>query len=179
MNLKLVEPGIASDILGLEDPRKFYKVLESPAPFAGMAYPSGTPWESLFRAGFCHVVCLTEVEPSYDPRPLEMLRSVYMEDLVGGRMPGDPAREQENLIEMVSVITAAIHAGDGVVIHCHGGTGRTGTVIACSLRQMGMATDDVLEYMQRVNAIREKYPGWKGWPESDWQRRQAISWQVS
>jgi hypothetical protein len=179
MNMNHIESGMASDIAGLGDPRKFYKVLESPAPFAGMAYPSGTPWESLYRAGFRHVVCLTDDVPSYDPRPLEMLGSAYMEDLCGGSMPEDPDREQKNLIEMVSVITDAIHAGEGVVVHCQGGTGRTGTVIACSLRQMGFAIDKILEYMARLNVVRKKHSSWSGWPESDWQRGQVVLWSVS
>ena len=39
-----------------------------------------------------------------------------------------------------------------------------------------MSKDEVLNYMMSVNRVREKYPGWKGWPESDWQLRQLAGW---
>lgn len=179
MKLKLIELATTSKITRLEDPRIFYSVLDSPAPFAGMSYPRSTPWESLYDSGFRYVVCLTDDVPSYDPHPLEVLRSAHMEDLVRCRMPGNPAREQVNLREIVDLTTDALHAGNGVVVHCQGGTGRTGTVIACTLRQMGLAADDVLDYMRRVNVVREKYSGWAGWPESEWQRQQMMSWSIS
>ena len=53
-----------------------------------------------------------------------------------------------------------------------GGTGRTGTVIACALAALGMAEDEVLKYMATVNAARRKSPGW---PESDWQQSQVAA----
>jgi PRTRC genetic system protein E len=30
--------------------------------------------------------------------------------------------------------------------------------------------------MHNLNKAREKYPGWKGWPESGWQRCQVTDW---
>jgi hypothetical protein len=37
-----------------------------------------------------------------------------------------------------------------------------------------MTREDVLTYLTIVNNVRQKYAGWKGWPESDWQRRQVA-----
>jgi hypothetical protein len=65
-----------------------------------------------------------------------------------------------------------LRAGRGVVVHCAGGTGRTGTVIACALASLGVPEADVLEYMATVNAARGKS---RGWPESDWQKSQVAS----
>jgi protein-tyrosine phosphatase len=64
-----------------------------------------------------------------------------------------------------------LRAGRGVVVHCAGGTGRTGTVIACALAALGLPEADVLDYMATVNAARRTSPGW---PESDWQKEQVA-----
>ena len=54
--------------------------------------------------------------------------------------------------------------------------GRTGTVIACTLRALGLPVADVLDYMKRLNAARGKQPGW---PESPWQMQQVKQWPAS
>jgi protein-tyrosine phosphatase len=96
-------------------------------------------------------------------------------DLVGGGRPEDPKREPGMLHDVVQGIVAELRAGRGVVVHCVGGTGRTGTVIACTLAALGMPEDEVLKYMKGVNTARRKSPGW---PESEWQRRQVADFVV-
>lgn len=143
-----------------------------------MTFPQVVPWESLASAGFQSVVCLTDDTPPYDPSPLQILRSARFEDLHGGRQPPDPKREAVLLRDVVHAVASELPAGRGVVVHCQGGTGRTGTVIACAFRFLGMPAEAVLRYMARVNKARQKYAGWKGWPESDWQRRQVeLPWE--
>jgi hypothetical protein len=44
---------------------------------------------------------------------------------------------------------------------------------------LGLSRLDVLDYMERLNAARSKHPGWKGWPESEWQRLQVKEWSAS
>lgn len=63
-----------------------------------------------------------------------------------------------------------MRAGEGVAVHCVGGTGRTGTVLACSLKGLGLQPEQVIDQMNAVNAARTEYFGWKGWPESPWQK---------
>lgn len=75
------------------------------------------------------------------------------------------------LRDVVQAVVDELRSGRGVVVHCAGGTGRTGTVIACVLAALGMLEDEVLKYMGTVNAARQKSPGW---PESDWQRSQVA-----
>ena len=58
-----------------------------------------------------------------------------------------------------------IDAGEGVVVHCMGGIGRTGTVIGCVLRDFGFSADEVVAYLDRINRSR----GLRGWPETEWQ----------
>src|SRR5450759_1495101 len=113
----------------LNDTRSFYQVLKLPAPLAGMAYPKGIPWMDLQAAGFASVVCLTDSNPLYDPAPLRVLFSTVFCDLAGGRQPLNPEREADMLLHVVDKIGSELMASRGVVVHCHGGTGRTGTVI--------------------------------------------------
>jgi hypothetical protein len=164
--------GLSSSPL-LNDTRVFYQVLKHPAPLAGMAFPKGKPWAALQAAGFTSVVCLTDQIPPYNPDPLRVLYSGAFRDLYGGLQPRDPVREAEMLSEVVGEIRRELSAGRGVVIHCQGGTGRTGTVIACTLHSMGLPREEVLKYMELVNRSRQKSPDWHGWPESAWQGQQV------
>jgi protein-tyrosine phosphatase len=58
-----------------------------------------------------------------------------------------------------------MEAGKGIVVHCVGGIGRTGTVIGCVLRDLGFSADEVIDYLDRINKSR----GFRGWPETEWQ----------
>ena len=157
----------------LNSTQSFYQVLSDPAPLAGMAYPKGEPWPALQAAGFTSVVCLTDDVPRYDPAPLRVLYSAAFCDLAGERQPVNPMREADMLSQAVGKVRSELMAGRGVVVHCEGGTGRTGTVIACTLRAMGLPHEALLVYMESVNRSRRKYPGWRGWPESPWQAQQV------
>ncbi len=175
MTIQPISPK-AMSVPGLDDPRVFYQVLQNPAPLAGMSFPTGSLWGALASAGFRSVVCLTGNNAPYDPASLQILCAAKMKDLAGCLQPDDPEREAEILKSVVRFVVGELQSGRGVVVHCAGGTGRTGTVIACTLRSLGMSKDEVLNYMMSVNSVREKYPGWEGWPESDWQRCQLAGW---
>ena len=152
-------------------PKEFYAVAKAPGLLAGMSYPSGDKWQSLHVSGYRHVVCLTDDRPSYDPAPLVVLYSARLQDLAGERMPDKPDHEESCIREAVALVVQRLRAGEGVAIHCAGGTGRTGTVIACSLKALGCQQESILDQMNSVNAARTRYAGWKGWPESQWQRK--------
>jgi hypothetical protein len=131
---------------------------ESPALLAGMPYPPpDVDWRGLRDRGFALVVRLHPGD--YDPSPLRV-HDVPLQDLYGGASPGDPAREQERVWDAARVVAEAVAGGEGVVVQCAGGTGRTGTVVACALRLLGCSADEAIA---TVTAHRPR------WPESPWQ----------
>ncbi len=172
MKVEPIPPEALASVAGLDTPQRFYQVLRAPAALAGMSSPNRPPWESVAAAGFESIVCLTGNTPTYDPSPLRVLRALKFQDLVGGARPHDPHLEAAMLHEVVQAIVAELRSGRGVVVHCVGGTGRTGTVIACVLVVLGMSESEVLKYMTSVNTVRKKSPGW---PESEWQRHQVAA----
>ena len=166
MRPSLLLPPAMPALAGLEVPRDFYWVLAAPAPLAGMVFPRGPArWAEMQAAGFRHVVCLTNETFPYAPVPLNALAAVALMDLYGGLQPPAPAAEQEQIWRVAGLVRARLEQGEGVVVHCAGGTGRTGTVIGCVLRGLGYPVGEVVDYLNRLHQSR----GRAGWPESPWQ----------
>jgi Tyrosine phosphatase family len=164
--VELMQPRDMPALPGLVVPDDFYWVLQHPAPLAGMSYPSPrTPWHYLATAGCHHVICLEGHGPAYDPSPLIVSLRTSLQDLYGGGIPHHPEQEEKRVHEVAHMVVSKLQAGDGVVVHCAGGTGRTGTVIGCVLRLLGVAAVQVISYLDRLHQAR----GRSGWPESEWQ----------
>ena len=152
---------------GLEVPGQFYWVLRSPVPLAGMILPPrGTPWERLHDLGFRHVVCLCSDRPAYIPAPLEWIVAVELCDLAEVPLPEYPDTEERAIRLISRAVLAKLSAGEGVIVHCAGGRGRTGTVLGCVLRGLGYEAAEVITFLDSVHMLRGK----EGWPEADWQR---------
>jgi hypothetical protein len=135
-----------------------YVFVETPALLAGMPYPrADTDWEALYDRGFGLVVRLHPGE--YDAAPLAVF-GVPLVDLHGGASPEEPDAERKRVSEAARVVAETVTRGTGVLVHCAGGTGRTGTVVACALRLLGRSVDEAIEIVQ---AHRPE------WPESPWQ----------
>jgi hypothetical protein len=151
---------------GIKMPVNLYVVLKEPSLLAGMSYPDmRTPWENISKAGFSGVICLCDSETCYNPYPLKLLFAVEMEDLHFGNPPQDPDTGEELVRLAVKVVRREMNKGKGVVIHCIGGRGRTGTVLGCVLREIGFSADEVINYLDQINRLR----GFRGWPETEWQ----------
>jgi hypothetical protein len=139
-----------------------FVVTTSPAPLAGMAFPQAwLDWDELHGEGYRRVLRLHP--GSYDPSPLSA-HEIVLEDLYGGLLPTDPATERERVLEAAQLTAQWVTQGDGVIVHCLGGTGRTGTVLACALRRLGFDSDDAIRTVQRHRPR---------WPESEWQKELA------
>jgi protein-tyrosine phosphatase len=124
--------------------------------------------------GFSHVICLTDNRPQYDPTPLTIAHAVKLEDLSHGEPPQNPKKEEHLIRQAVSAVAGKFFAGEGIIVHCEGGTGRTGTVIGCFLCAMGIPSSEVLAYLDGLNKSR----GRRGWPESDWQKQIVERFQT-
>jgi hypothetical protein len=171
--MDLVEPDAGKRIAGVVVPAELYWVLVSPTPLAGMKYPrSSFPWSNLNAAGFTQVVSL---HPGpYDPKPLEIAFSEHLEDLVSGGPPSNEANERRRIKRAVTATLSTWRSGAGVIVHCVGGRGRSGTVLGCVLRELGVAGAQVIAFLGRVHKARGKY----GWPESDWQASLVERWTL-
>lgn len=141
-----------------------FVVTETPALLAGMPYPEpDMNWEALHDRGFGLVVRLHP--GNYDAAPLEV-RDVTLTDLYGGASPDDPDAEAERVWEAARIAAGAVERGTGVVVHCFGGTGRTGTVVACALQLLGRSADEAIAVVQTHRP---------NWPESPWQEQLVRS----
>jgi Swiss Army Knife protein, DSP-PTPase phosphatase domain len=137
---------------------RLFVLLEAPAPLAGMAFPDPEPdWSHLYRLGFRRVVRLHPGD--YDPSPL-VADEIILEDLKSVREPRDPSLEHDRVVLAGRLVADSLQRGEGAVVHCLGGIGRTGTVLGCALRQLGYTADEA------VAAIKAHRPRW---PESPWQ----------
>lgn len=160
---------------GLETPEEFYWValdatsqdIEASAPLAGMQLPGpDVPWDELHFLGFRWIVCLCSVRPIYDPAPLKPLVTVELTDLAERELPDDPGMEERAIKIIATKIKEKLALGGGVIVHCAGGRGRTGTVLGVTLREAGYSPKEITEFLDAVHQARGK-PRW--W-ESPWQR---------
>jgi len=152
---------------GMHVPEQIYVVLQVPAMLGGMEMPrASTPWDLLAKLGFRHVVRLAKVTPCFDPDPLQVLRAVDLDDLADGGLPENPETERALIEEIAQQIANCLRAGEGVLVHCVGGRGRTGTVIGRVLRLLGYPAAEVVGFLNRIHQLRGK----PGWPESSWQQ---------
>lgn len=155
-------------VAGFDVPRDLYCVALEPAPLFGMPYPasrSHEDWQALASTGASGVLCLASQTPGYDPSPLELIGAAELEDLFHGGPPRDPTAELALVRGLVDRVFERLAAGTGVVVHCAGGTGRTGTVLGCVLVRLGAEPGRAVEYLDGVHRAR----GRAGWPEAEWQ----------
>lgn len=168
MKPDLILPHQASEFHGLRVPDDFYWVLAEPAPLAGMLLPRlpFPDWDGLYSDGFRWIVCLCSEHPRYDPSPLGRLATMELTDLVEGGEPVEPEAEEKGIRILGKMIHQKLEIGEGVIVHCAGGRGRTGTVLGVVLRRFGYSGLEAAGFLDAVHRARGK----AGWPEAPWQR---------
>jgi protein-tyrosine phosphatase len=154
------------EIEGLNVPGQFFWVRADRPPLAGMQLPSkDIPWEALHQLGFRWIACLCSERPFYDPFPIERLVSVELCDLVETELPEDPEVEERTFGLIADAILGKLEKGEGVIVHCAGGRGRTGTLLGIVLVRLGYSAAEAISFLDQVHRSRGK----DGWPESKWQ----------
>lgn len=168
MRPNLSPPFHQPEFHGLKVPDEFYWVLRDPTPLAGMVLPRAPwpDWEGLRTLGFRWIVCLCSDHPRYDPFPLEHLAKVELTDLIEGGEPNDAEIEEKGIRILGRSVYEKVLANEGVIVHCAGGRGRTGTVLGVVLRRFGYSTREVGDFLNHLHRARGK----AGWPEASWQR---------
>lgn len=153
---------------GIQFPKGFYQVLDHPAPMAGCGFPfSFTGWEALYSLGFRSVVCLCSDLPKYEPAPLILEIACELDDLSEAALPAYPDREARRVRWLALEVLCRLNKGEGVLVHCAAGRGRTGTVLGAVLRLLGVPAKEVVAYLDELHFLRNG----KGWPESPWQAK--------
>jgi protein-tyrosine phosphatase len=81
----------------------------------------------------------------------------------------------DELVATLDLIDGLLEAGETVYVHCHGGVGRTGTVVACHLIRRGTPPADAvraLAVLRRPSSKRSLAS-----PETDEQRALVARWR--
>jgi len=124
------------------------------------------PWHDLYEYGFRWIVCLCSERPLYESRPIKSLVAIELSDLAEAKLPEAPEEEEQFIQVIADAVVQRLEQGEGVIVHCAGGRGRTGTVLGAALVKMGYPVNEVVSHLNAVHIARGK----SGWPESSWQR---------
>jgi atypical dual specificity phosphatase len=116
-----------------------------PGQLAGAGQPrSASAVQALAAEGVRTVVSLVE-----EPLPAEWLATPGVV-AVHVPVPDFTAPTQEQLAQAVAAIDESVAAGKPVVVHCMGGAGRTGTVLAAYLVHRGADPEAAIAEIRRL-----------------------------
>jgi protein-tyrosine phosphatase len=111
--------------------------------------------------------------PGYEPSPLEFLERIELTDLSVKPEPDDPGAEFKEIAAIASKANSKLEEG-GILVHCVGGRGRTGTIIGAILRRRGYDPAEIINFLNATYCRAGK----PGWPESAWQSQVIRRLQV-
>ncbi len=78
---------------------------------------------------------------------------------------------------LISMLDAALQAGQVAYVHCWGGIGRTGTLVGCYLVQHGLTGEQALARLAELRAGLSS--AWRRSPESNEQWQMVLDWNRS
>jgi hypothetical protein len=159
-------------------------VLAGEYPFARDPIEGRARLRAFLDAGVGSFIDLTEageyVLTPYEPalRELAAERGIAVE-YRRLAIPDMGVPQPARMAEILDAIDAACAAGQSVYVHCWGGVGRTGTVVACHLVRHGRAAEDAFALVGALFATmspakRGRHP-W-GSPQTDEQREFVRAW---
>ncbi len=139
--------------------------------------------DALINAGVRCVIDLTEATEGLPPSALALQAAAAQQGQTVHIEPfpiadyGVPSAATMRAV--LAAIDHALRAGELIYLHCHGGIGRTGTVVGCWLVEQGFTPDQALHLLAqkwRAMAKRDRAPVS---PETDEQRAFIAAWQPS
>ncbi|MEK7431948.1 MAG: dual specificity protein phosphatase family protein [Cyanobacteriota bacterium] len=108
----------------------------------------------LKEKGITTIITLTETKESYEEFGMEQIH-FPIHDM------GIPS--PRNAFELCSKIIAEINLNKQILVHCKAGLGRTGTILACCLVNLGNNSNDAINIVRSINkayiqsSIQEKF----------------------
>lgn len=165
-----------------------------PGALLAGAYPEskepelrGERVKELWAAGIRTFVSLVEVHEHGPGFPALARYSAKVEELAAADgvramclrfpIPDLGVTSFDAMTTILDVIDLSLEARRPVYVHCFGGVGRTGTVVACWMLRHGLATDaDVLAKLQELrhaDGVAVHRPS----PENDGQRAMVRAWR--
>ena len=176
MNQKDIKKNLPRPAIYLKD-HKVYGFKLGNQYLLGMPHPGEdmSLWSDLQALGVDFILCLTDDKALYDPSPLKLLDSAALSDKSGSLGASDLEKEENLYRRLVSETVGKMKKGASVVSHCQGGTGRTGTIMAAVLIELGYPLDQVLDSFDEINILRRR--GDHGWPESSWQKELILNYK--
>jgi len=134
--------------------------------------------EAMVGAGVCVVVDLTDPSEGLPPYVDALRAAAQGAAIQCQRFPikDFSVPEAATMRRILDAVDAALAAGDTVYLHCHGGIGRTGTVVGCWLVERGFTPVQALALIAaKWQAMAKRHRSPES-PETQAQRDFITAW---
>lgn len=129
--------------------------------------PVSEMFDALIQEGVTCFIDLTEPGELPDYQPSETTNQPFLYHRFP--IPDFSTPSLSYMTNILNALDAALAAGQTVYLHCHGGRGRTGTVVGCWLVRQGLTGAQAID---RIAALRGDHDS----PETEEQRAFVLAW---